>query len=438
MGKSAAAAPAGGNYSTGTAGGSGSVFNSGTSGFGNYGGAGSFGLGSYGASGGMGGGAFGGGYGGGMPGMGGGGFGYGGLGNLQDASLFSGGTPGSLSDTNANIGGQLGPGQGNDQNGLNAYAQASPQEAAQAAGSPADQTSNALEQLMPPQGPGGFSNTPVGNNPLVGGAPSGANPVQTQSITPIQQEGTGNIAPPVTAADFNAAQGNATALGANNVVGQPDVMANAFNPNPIGSQPLTPTDTAEVDNPDSAYNQGLLRQAQAGNATPIQPTQVNPSTQPAVPASTANAASNVAAQNGGSQNAGTQTGGATNHPIHQALGSMGFNNPMQRLLGDFFSALSGHGNPMQLLQDLISMLSGGAMGLQGQDSGMLQPGQSVNWRGRHLRYLGNGRFVDDRGDIIDGNSGQVVGHQGGGNGRAPATDPSNPPGTQANPTPIRT
>jgi hypothetical protein len=430
----------------------------------------------------FGGGGFGGmgGYGGGMPGMGGGGFGYGGLGNLQDASLFSGGQPGSLSDTNANIGGQLGTPQ--DQNsGLNAFAQASPQQAAQAAGSPADQTNNAISQLVPPQGPSGFTpnQLPLGSS----NAPGEVTPAQTLFANPPPQDpnagsslvgmgvpNTGAVAPAASAPGATFDQrfgGNAAptadlpvAADTSGNIGTPygsmpgQNISGPINQAQYPASPDFPSDQgsalAGTDTGNAAANYAALGgNAGGGGYTPL-PDQLPQQTVQDVrdaqaaaaggwrPPSTANAGSPTPATGNQTQASTGSNPTAAAQSFHQGLQHMGMPQGASRLLGDLMSLIGGHGNPMQLLQDLISMLSGGAMGMQGQGSGMLQTGQSVNWRGRHLRYLGNGRFVDDRGDIIDGNSGQVVGHQGSGNGRAPATDPSNPPGTQANPTPIRT
>lgn len=129
-------------------------------------------------------------------------------------------------------------------------------------------------------------------------------------------------------------------------------------------------------------------------------------------ANRASAATTAAgAGTGGGYSGAPQVGG---QPIHQALDGMGIGGGLQRLLGDFFNLLSGHGNPMGAMQDIMALMQM-VMGAGGMGQAQAQggPGQGQVFRsrnGRMLRNLGNGYVQDvQTGIVYDGNGRAVSG-----------------------------
>jgi hypothetical protein len=92
---------------------------------------------------------------------------------------------------------------------------------------------------------------------------------------------------------------------------------------------------------------------------------------------------------------------------------MGIGGPLQKLLGDFFQLLSGHGNPMGALSDIMQLMrmvmnaqqgggmfrqaGGGQPGMGGGAGGGVMPGgMFTDQNGRQWRNLGRGLVQDAR------------------------------------------
>jgi hypothetical protein len=255
---------------------------------------------------------------------------------------------------------------------------------------------NPLSSLIPPQGPAGLGNNAEANwfSTPAGGAP-GVTPFNAQTVG-------GNVVP----GTATPAIAGTTLEGGNYGPVPPSAAAQT------ASAPSTPLPTTRVSTTD----------APGGGDTS------------APAAQTAAASNDVAAGNAaapGGPGAGTVPPGAGGSQIGQALAGMGMGAPLQRMLGDFFQLLSGHGNPMGVMQDLMSLLQmvmgrqggmqqggpgmqRGGPGMQRGERGMPQPGQVITGRnGERLVYLGNGMVRDQYGNVWDGNGNMVRSASGG-------------------------
>lgn len=289
---------------------------------------------------------------------------------MGDMSLFGGGgSLGGLDSGNltgapsaANLGGQnLGQGLFNQAQG-SPVTQGGQTFAGEGSQAPAQTNiGDDLKQVLgvPPQGPTGLAGAPAPNTP--GSAQLQSIPVQTQSFvndpsgvdnpdSPYNQalraQSTGSFASGTSPVPFGGQAQTASVPGS--IAAQPYSTAASF-----------PTEQG-----------GSLTQATTGFPAP-QPVSTAAAAPSASPAADAAASAPAAATNAAAANV-TASQAATNG-ITQGLSQAGLPQQVIQMLGSLFSGLGGHNNPMQALTQMMGILGGrGAHGSPQSQAGIAQ------------------------------------------------------------------